>query len=182
MKYSVAQLKRDAKVGILEAEMIIRCGEKCTPENLVPRLQGRRKIVDSNTVAIFFLNADGKKSELQIPKASLVEYTDEMLTIYFPGYRKPNAKEQKILDEWNAITETKQYQNQLEIDCLSDGSSTYYQKRAFFNARNANYLMGFDEERGLRLDVNKRNAGHEDIIRDASIRGMIAMQYKLYRK
>lgn len=182
MKYSLAQLKRDAKTGLIEAELIVRCGEKCTPENLPPRLQGIRKMVDSNTVAIFFLNADGRKSELEIKKASLVEYTDDMLTVYYPGYRRPNETERKILDEWKAIAETKEYQDQLAYDCLADGSSCYYRQKWFFSDKNANYLRGFDEERGLKLDMNKFHNGHEEFIRDASIRGEIMMQYKLYRK
>lgn len=181
MKYSLAQLKRDAKTGKIEAEFEIRCGEKCTSENLIPLLQGKRKMVDSNSVAIFFLNAEGKKSELQLPKASLVEYTDDRLTLYYPGYRKPNTEEQKALDEWNKIRETKEFKDQLEIDCLTDGSSTYYREKWFFEDRNLNYLRGLDEERGLKLDFNRKNSGCEDFIRDANIRGEVDMQYKLYR-
>lgn len=80
---TIAQLKRDAKSGEYKGRMIIRNGNYNIPE----RLNGWRKIVDSNTKSIFFLNNEGKKSELQLPKATLVEYTDNLLTIYNPGER-----------------------------------------------------------------------------------------------
>ena len=73
MKYTLAQLKKDAKANILTGKLVIRCGEKCTEDNLPDRLKGKRKIVDSNSVAIFFLNSDGKKSEMRISKSIYTE-------------------------------------------------------------------------------------------------------------
>lgn len=181
MKYTLAQLKKDAKANILTGELIVRCGEKCTAENLPERLQGKRKIVDSNSVAIFFLNSDGRKSEMRVSKASLVEYTGDMLTTYYPGYREPNVQEQKLLDEWKAITDTEEYQEQLQTDCYTDGSTCFYREKAFFSKNNADYLRGFDEQRGCKLDWNRRAKGHKDYIRDSSIRGEIEMQYRIER-
>lgn len=50
---TLAQLKRDAKAGTIEARMTYRFGE-----GIPERLRGWRRIVNSNSVAIFFKNID----------------------------------------------------------------------------------------------------------------------------
>ena len=53
MKKTLAQLKRDAKNGNLVLEMVERFGK--TGEDIPPRLRGPRPLVDSNSVAIMFM-------------------------------------------------------------------------------------------------------------------------------
>lgn len=175
-KLSISQLKKDAKAGILRAELTYWKGEE-----IIPRLKGIRPVVGSNSVAIFFLNADGNKSELPIPKSALVDYTEDELCIYYPGYREPNAEEKKVLDEWAAIESSAEYHERATTDCLTDGSSTYWKKVAFFKKKGMEYLMGHEKQRGLKLDCNRRNAGEPCFIRDEDVRGDLEMRYVLYR-
>ena len=181
---TVAQLKRDAKEGKILAQMVIWHEKEVTDADLPERLRGKRRMIGSNTVAIMFENLLGEKpSELPIPKSNLVEYTDYNLIIYYPGYRKPNAEEQKVLDEWAEIEATKEYQERLTTDMLTDGSSTYWQKVAFFRKHDMEYLRGYETKRGLHADINLKNQGHEAYIRDESIRGdQIMMKYVLFHE
>ena len=161
--YSVAQLKRDAKEGILSAVMTMRNGASISQEALPERMQGSRKIINSNTTALMFENPvePSKPSYVWLPKASLIEYTDTYLRIYSSGYREPTEAEQKVLDEWKKITQTEQYQKQLEIDCLTDTSVTYYEQLGFFRSHRMEYLMGTVKQCGLSVDFNRRNAGEK---------------------
>lgn len=169
----LAELKRIAKTGTLEALMTIRCGEQVEQDKLPPRLQGWRKIVDSNTQGIFFLNADGQKSGLHIKKANLCEWNGETLTIYYAGARELNADEQRVFDEWKAIESTLEYQRQSEIDMLTDGSTTYYQQKRFFESKGYAYLLGFEYQKGKKYNWNTKK------VIDETIKGNIEMQYTL---
>lgn len=182
--YSLAQLKRDAKEGKLRAVMTVRSGEQVEQEDLPERMRGARKIVGANSNSLMFEDAvvAGKTSMLELPKASLVEYSEDYLRIYKAGYREPNAVEQKVLDAWKAIEDTADYQKRAEIDALTDGSSTYWQEVSFFREHGMEYLMGHQKQRGLSLDFNRRNRGEKAFIRDESIRGEIEMEYRLERE
>lgn len=166
---TLSDLKRDAKSGKLFGVMTVRCGSSDIPE----RLAAKRQIIDANSVAIFFMMADGKKSELRIDRASLLEYTEDSLTLYNAGFRDLNEQEQAILNEWKEIANKPENIKQLEIDVLSDGSTMFYKEKAFFHNKGFSYLMGLDEEKGLKYDFNTSK------IRDKSIKGTISMQYKL---
>ena len=168
---TLAQLKREAKAGTLYGEMVERYGEKEIPNGL----KGIRKIVDSNSVSITFLNAFGKRSECRVSRASLVEYTEDELIIYNPGYRPLNAEEAAVMEEWNQIRGTPEFQERERIDLLSDGNSTYYQKKHFFEDSGKAYLMGSEEQKGCRFE---RSMG---MVRDASIKGSVCLRYKIIR-
>lgn len=168
---TIAQLKRDAKSGEYKGRMIIRNGNYNIPE----RLNGWRKIVDSNTKSIFFLNNEGKKSELQLPKATLVEYTDNLLTIYNPGERELNENEKQVMNEWEKVTQTKEYKEKSLADIHTDSDMTFWKKIGFFRERDMIYLTGTETVRGM-----KYNAYNGKVI-DDNIRGNICMQYEIRR-
>ena len=166
---TLADLKRDAKSGRLFGEMVLRCGETEIPE----KLQGKRQIVDSNSVGITFLNNNGKRSELRIEAASLVDYDGINLTVYRPGKRPLNEQEQAIMNKWQAIADTDSYKNQSRIDALSDGSQTYYQKKHFFTDCGYEYLLGFDWKAGKKYEFST------GLIIDNKIKGDPEMVYKI---
>lgn len=182
-RFSVAQLKREAKEGIISAVITMRDGESIAQDALPERMRGSRKIINSNTTALMFENPvePTKPSYVWLPKASLIEYTDTYLRIYSPGYREPTETEQKVLDQWKAIEQTERYQKQLEIDCLTDGSATYYEQLNYFRKHDMEYLMGSTKQRGLRVDFNRRNAGEKAFIQDENIRGKISLEYQIER-
>lgn len=169
------QLFRDAKSGKLSLLMTERFGKE-PPLHMAKK----RKVIGANTVSLKLQNEDGITSTMDVPKASLVDYTDDELIIYTYGYRKPTIQEQKILDEWNKIQNTKEYREQSNIDILTDGSSTYWQKKKFFRDNNAEYLMGFERQRGCCLDFNRQSDGKLDFISDESVKGEPILKYKVY--
>lgn len=130
-------------------------------------------MVDSNSVAIFFQNADGKKSELRLEKSSLIEYDGNSLTVYFAGYRDLNAEERKVMDEWNRISGTPEFKERGRVDALTDGSSTYYEKVAYFRKAGMEYLMGNERQRGLKYDSYLMK------VQDDSIKGEVGMRYEI---
>ena len=170
---TVAQLKRDAKDGKISLELLeVGMWRDGIPE----RIKGIRKCCGANTVAIFVNRNDGKgKSELSLPKASLVEYTDDTLTIYLPGLREANAEEQRCFDEWKKVEQTERYQKNLEYDILTDYNQCYYEKKRFFSDRHMEYLLGFEKEHGLKWDWNEKK------VRDDSVKGEIQLQYRVHR-
>ena len=168
---TLADLKRDARSEKLSGEMVYRYGDEI-PE----KLKGKRKIIDANSVAIFFLNNDGRKSELHLESASLTEYDGDTLTIYIAGLRDLNEEEKKVMDEWKKITDTKEYRDQATTDLLTDGSSTYWNEKSFFENRDMLYLMGCETIRGQRLDFNTNK------IRDNKVKGDKILQYKIYKE
>lgn len=170
-----AQLFRDAKSGKLKLELVERFGK--TPYE---SMKGIRPVVDCNTVNLMLENPDGKISYLEVPKASLMDYSDTELVIYTHGFREPNEKEQKILDEWHDIQDSDDYKKKLQNDLLSDGSSTYWQKKKFFNQYNAGYLAGFEYQNGCSFDFNRYNEGRPDFINDTSVKGDAILKYKVY--
>lgn len=167
---TLADLKREAKSGTLEGKFI---HHSQFGENLPMRLQGWRKLVDSNSVAIFFLTSDGKKSELRLDKASLVEYDGKTLTVFNAGYRDLTEEEQGVMNAWKEKSSTPQFKAQEEADALTDGSSTYWAKVAHFSKAGREYLMGFTKQRGMKYDFNTGK------VHDDKIKGAVCMQYKI---
>ncbi len=166
---TLADLKRDSKSGKLYGVMVVWCGNTEIPE----RLAVKRQIFDANSVAVFFKMPDGKKSELRIERASLLEYTDESLTIYDGGFRDLTEQEQRIMNEWKEIASRSENVKQSEIDMLPDGSSMFYKEKRFYQEKGFSYLRGLEEERGMKYDFNTGK------IRDKNIKGNISLQYKL---
>ncbi len=167
---TLAELKREVKSGTLEGKFIYHGN---FGENLPVRLQGWRKLIDSNSVSIFFLTPDGKKSELRLDKASLVEYDGKTLTVFNPGYRELTEDEQSVMNAWNEKSSTPEFKAQAEVDALTDGSSTYWEKVFFFRDAGREYLMGFTRQRGMKYDFNTGK------VQDDKIKGAVCMQYEI---
>ena len=167
---TLAELKREAKTGNMYLEMVYRFGS-----DIPEKLKGKRKVIGSNSVSISLLTTDGRKSELRLEKASLVEYDGEMLTIYGAGSRELNEKEQDIVNEWKKITSTKEYKEKAYNDAISDGSITYWKEKIFFKDKGALYLMGVEKQKGLLYDFNA------NLIIDENIKGKKELQYKVYK-
>jgi len=163
---TLSELKAIAKTNLYEAKLIYRYGEEI-PERLI----GWRKIVGSNSVAIFLLNNEGKQSELRVENASLIEFNDSVLSIFEVGERELNEEEKEMFRAWKAITDTEEYKKQDEIDALSDGSQNYYKKKSFFG--NAEYMLGHDFSQGKRYNHNTSK------MYDKKVKGKIILQYEI---
>ena len=174
--YSLNKLKADFKAQNLSGKMLIRCGSPNIPD----RLTGIRQAAGANSVGICFLNAafdPPMPSELRIPRAALVEYTGDFLVTFYPGVREPNPAEQRVLDEWEKIRTSPEFQQQLETDCLTDGSTCYWREKWFYEQAGYPYLFGMEEQRGCKRITSSKDRGK---IQDKNIRGDVEMVYRLY--
>lgn len=155
---TLAELKRDAQSGKYKAEMTYHFG-KPIPE----RMKGFRPIVRSNSVAIFFKNADGKESELRIDSAKLIEYDGETVAFYSPLEREPNAEEQAVLDGVKAIYE--KYKDEY--------NGGYWQVKDYVAKSKCPYMDGSEKKQGKKYQTwNGR-------VLDYSQKGGILIQYKV---
>ncbi len=163
MRMTLAQLKRDANSGTLLLEMVERYGD--TGEAIPKKLRGKRKVLQTNSVTLILLNADGEESTLYIDSAKLIDYTDDALVVYNPGLREPTDEEKKDLDEINSIY--KKY-----ADTYNGG---YWQGKDFGMKSSCPWMLGYDKIRG------KRYESHNEMVRDDAVRGEKCLKYKVYR-
>ena len=77
------------------------------------------------------------------------------------------------MDEWNRISSTPDFKAREEADALTDGSSTYWSKVAYFRKAGMEYLMGNEKQHGLKYDWNLMK------VRDDSIKGEVGMRYEI---
>jgi hypothetical protein len=164
---TLAELKRDAKAGKIVAEMIEWHG--ATGEDIPERLRGKRQIVDANSAGIFFLNAGGKKSELRIEAASLIEYTDTSLTIFYAGKRDLTPDEKAIKDKWQTMRDKRQE----EIDALTDGSTSFYREKNYYRNAGYEYLFGTEMKQGKKYDHSSQK------VIDNKVKGDAMLKYKI---
>ena len=164
-KLSLAQLKRDANSGRLSLLLTEWYGK--TGEEIKPRLQGVRKVLRANTIAIILQNLDGAESECRLDHgAALVDYDGESLTIYAIGKRKPTEEERALLNAWQ--------KKEKEIVEKNWYSEPYWYKMEFFKDSKFPYLNGSEMIRG------KKYIPWEDMVMDCSIRGEAILKYKVF--
>lgn len=159
---TIAQLKRDANSGKMYLELTARYGQQ-PPE----KMQGQRHVTRANTKAIF-LDTNGKESELLLPSASLVEYTDDKLIIYTAGERELTESEKAFLEK--AKRESYEY----------TGGDVYmndfWHIQKFFKDNGFSYLLGYEKSNGKRLNTCTQK------IEDDSIKGEPILSYKVILK
>lgn len=169
MTKTLAQFKKDCDSKKIVLTMIRRYGESTIPE----RLQGDRRVVKTQSNGVYLTAKNAPKgSWLEYPKAAQFEYTEDMVIIYAVGCREFNQKELAALEEWKRITETKEYQNALEYDMLTDYNGCYYKEKAFWERKGMEYMF-HESKGGLKRDWN------EDKVWDNSIKGEELFAYKV---
>jgi hypothetical protein len=168
---SVAQLKKDSEAGI-ELKLLTRWGQAVSDDNLPEILRGWRKVTESHKTHLY-MGERQKKSCLDIPKASLVEYTGDTLTIYSAGYRRLTAAESALLKAWEDIKATPQYAEKAK----ADSGSAYYAELDFFGSHKATYLMGLSPVCGMVLDLNLYHSGIAECVRDDAVKGAVVLSY-----
>lgn len=171
-----AEFFRDAKANKITLELIERFKNRDIAENM----QGKRTISKVQSNGVYLMNKDGRKSFLELAKASLMEYTGDELRIYNAGYREMTDKEKQVMKEWEAITNTEDYKRQAQIDAMSDGSSTYYAEKRFFTDKKMEYLMGVSNG-AKNLIFSKYYNGEKECIRDENVKGEVILVYRVER-
>ena len=167
---TLADLKREADTGKMYLQLINRFG---SPDNVRGTQKELRRVVSVITVGIKLMDSTGKTSSLDLVSASLVEYDGITLKTFGPGLRPLNADEQSVMDEWNKICNTDEYKHQAEIDMISDGSTTFWQQKAFFSKAGYDYLFFADSKSSKHYDFNTK------LIRDNKIRGDCELEYNV---
>lgn len=106
-------------------------------------------------------------SFLDFPKANACEFDGQRLKIYETGYRKLTDEEKAVMAEWQEYADTdEEFKKRVEIDILTDGSSTYWQKRGFYERKGMLYL--FESTNTKSMDWNRYKSGDEFCLRDNS--------------
>lgn len=162
-KLTLAQFKRDAASGKMGLQLLERYGKTID--------SGINPVVKVQSQSIGLQKGD-KISYLDIPYASLVEYDGEFLKVYDIGSRPLNAEEKAIMAAWEKKANTPEFKERERIDALSDGSGTYYTKKAFFMNSSCPYL--FIDKPNLKYNYNKKE------IYDAKVKGSCILKYKVY--
>lgn len=161
---TLAQLKRDAATGRMILTLIERFGgsdEKHIPD----RMKGARKVIGLNTVALKLLNHDGKESELRYGAASLIEYDDDVLTVYNPGMRELTDQERDVLrqaqEKCNEYTAKYPY------------SDTYWIRKSFFEKSECPWMAGFEIIKGRKYDPCR------NMVLDKAVKGDVILKYSV---
>lgn len=165
VRLTLAQFKRDASSGHMGLELLERYGKKIDKPVIVPVVK-----VQTNGV---YLKRGNNESFLDYPFASLFEYTGDMLKVYEAGKREPNELEQCILNNWKKVESHPEFQQRARVDALTDGMSTWYQQKAFFDNSACPYL--FTRKNGMEYD---RRTGK---VIDPKIKGECVLVYKVHK-
>lgn len=153
---SFNELKRDLKDnigGTLKVLYHFRANEDMMQDRKIEKVQ-------SNAIVTSF--GTHKACWLYYPKsASLVEYNDNIFTIYEAGERDLTEAEKNHLEAMANLTTPEEK----ELDLLTDGSTDFWRREAYAREHKVEYLRGFEEVRGLKYN---RNTGK---VRDNKIKG-----------
>jgi hypothetical protein len=160
-----AELKRDLQVGRKLKMTFHHFGE-----GRFKLIGIEREILKAQSNGIY-LKTEGTKngSFLDLPCASLTEYDGKTIKIYGIGKRNLTAQEKSILD--NEPSMKKENKQLVENDIMSDGSTTYYMDKRYYNENNANWR--YDWQKGCKLDINDMK------MFDKSIKGNLEIEYQL---
>jgi len=132
-----------------------------------------RVITDVRTKDI---RLDGR-SWLDLPLASQMEFDGERLRVYEIGLDYLTEVERNTLVEWEQIASTPEHIRQADIDIMTDGGTTYWEKVSFFEKKGMLHLLGYEWVGGRKLDNNLFNAQKAACVRDTSVRGELKFEY-----
>lgn len=160
---TLAQFKRDAKAGM---RLELMTWFRNTGDDIPKRLRGIRRVVSVNTVGVMLMNADGQKSELDVKRASLVEYDGETLKVYRPAIRELTDQEKAVLARGQQI-ENEYYEK-------NPYGNAFWTVKKYFMDSPCPWMEGLETVRG------KRYCAGDDGVLDNSIKGELILQYKVY--
>ena len=145
------------------------------PENTKFRLINRfgkiidepRELLKCRSNSLIFLK-DGKKSYLDLPPASRIEFTGNGFKIYGVGERDLTEKEKAVLDNQPRDTQ------QEERDILTDTNVMFYRQKEYFINSGMPHLLVYNK--GTHLVYDENNIPK---VRDINIRGKLELEYIL---
>jgi len=166
LKKTLADLKREAKSGTLNLELVEWFGK--TGEDIPERLRGIRQ-VKGRSNSIILINAKGEKSYLEFSYSNLIDYTPETLTLYNFGIRELTEEEQAEYQRGR--------EEQERYDKANPYSESYWYMKDWWNNCKFPYLSGdSDFIHGKRLTWQDG----KPMIYDKTIRGRKNLVYKVH--
>ena len=163
---TLADLKRDLKIG---SSLTLTQSEVWTHKFL-----NISRYVTKTQWNGVYLNTDknGKGgSFLELPKASLVEYDNDTIKVYYSWYRECTNEENSIRD--NAPSRLPENKERAIMEAMTDGSGLYYLDKSYFAKSNAPWMSWHDTIRGQHYDYNRK------MVRDDNIKGILSLSYVL---
>ena len=131
-----------------------------------------RIVIGVKSNSIVLQTEEGKKSYLEMPKASLLEYDGKNIKIYEPGTRALTPEEQRIRSNDPKDPE------QDRIDMMSDGSTMFYRRQHYYKQVGYEYL--FTSSRTHNGKYLTYAAG-VPMIRDDALKGKLSLVYEVLR-
>ena len=156
-----SELKRNLTIG-KKLKMI----KSSLPNNKLLNIEREICAIQTNGISLKTDNQSGK-SFLEYPPASLVDYTDNIITFYQPGLRELTPAEKAMIE--NEPSNRPENRQLAENDVMTDSSTTYWMDKKYYSENNANWR--WDWSKGLRYDINNQK------MFDKKIKGNIDLQY-----
>jgi hypothetical protein len=124
-----------------------------------------KEIGKVQTNAIAFKKGDGL-SYLELPPASLLEFTEKGFKIYGIGTRDLTPKEKEVYD--NRPIDPKQ----AEIDAYSDGNTMFYREKSYYQEKGMMHLTCYNKGKHMVWDENNIPK-----IKDPAVKGELNLEY-----
>ena len=165
--FTLAQFKRDASTGKMGLQLLERYGKKVEEDYICP-------VIEVLTRSVKLRKKDGNVSWLDLDYASLVEYDGDTLKVYSVGLRELTDLEKSVMDGWKKLSDNDEYREQAYRDMMTDGSTTYYKEKSYYDNTPCPYL--FNEQNGKKYDYNTGK------LYDPKIKGDCILKYKVYSR
>jgi len=172
---TLADLKRDLVIGS-SLILLSRYG-KTEGKNIGVE----RFVVKKNTAGVYLgTNKTAKTGAfLDWPKASLLEYADGIIKMYVSGLR-PLTEEEK-----NIIVNQPRDEKQEKIDRMSDVSTMFYRRKAYFQQVDREYLFtSYKKQSGKQIKYGTKQTADDGsfsdwFISDDNVKGESGLVYQV---
>ena len=177
-KMNLTTLKTFASRKPVYIQLVERFGKR--GEAIPAWLRGQRRIMSVHSYGfdVSIAGAEDNRKEgtsrLEIRRSTLCKIEEGWLSIYQSGSRPLNEAETAKMAEWKKIENSADFQTRSMVDAMTDGSSTYWQQKRFFEGEFSYLFSG--TKNGKRLS-------HKDnvpVIYDESTPGEMVLKYRIF--
>lgn len=177
-KMNLTTLKAFASRKPVYIQLVERFGKR--GEAIPAWLRGQRRIMSVHSYGfdVSIAGAEDNRKEgtsrLEIRRSTLCKIEEGWLSIYQSGSRPLNKAETAKMEEWKKIENSADFQRRSMVDAMTDGSSTYWQQKRFFEGEFSYLFSG--TKNGKRLSY-KDNV---PVIYDESTPGEMVLKYRIF--
>lgn len=177
-KMNLTTLKAFASRKPVYIQIVERFGKR--GEAIPAWLRGQRRIMSVHSYGfdVSIAGAEDNRKEgtsrLEIRRSTLCKIEDGWLSIYQSGSRPLNEAETAKMAEWKKIENSADFQRRSMVDAMTDGSSTYWQQKRFFEGEFSYLFSG--TKNGKRLSYK----GDVPVVYDESTPGDMILKYRIF--